>query len=133
MKPTHYFVVRSPFAQAIICGQKAFEFRSQPKMFENKTLALAVARNTATEEEIDFEIAGWKMDEKQKNEYKNLISDKSMAGMIVGQVEFGESENFSDEKDNPDFGIFIESFILWPRSEWIISPGGLGIRKIPQV
>jgi len=62
MKPTHYFVVRSPFAQAIICGQKAFEFRSQPKMFENKTLALAVARNIPNPEEIKFEILGWEME-----------------------------------------------------------------------
>ena len=39
-KPSHYFVIRSPYAQLVLAGVKTFEWRTNAKMFANKRLGV---------------------------------------------------------------------------------------------
>lgn len=62
--PSHYVVIRSPFAQQILSGDKDVEYRPEAsaKAMQNKTLAIAVSQSPRTPE----------------------------SGRIIGQVTFGK-------------------------------------------
>ena len=51
-KPSHYFVIRSPYAQLVLTGVKTFEWRINAKMFANKRLAVAVSKSRAYEDDL---------------------------------------------------------------------------------
>ena len=147
-KPLQYFVVRSPFAQLIVTGVKTFEFRSNAKTFANKRLAVAISQYTATDNDLEAEFGYWQKQlsksikkqsaseqeaaqeafQKACRKAKNLFGKTNGSGMIIGEVETGDATEFDG-----DFGVHILSFKLWPESEWIKSPGGLGIRYMPGV
>jgi hypothetical protein len=50
--PTHYLVIKSPYAQQILEGVKKHEYRpaGSARAIGNKTLALAVSKNPVTPE-----------------------------------------------------------------------------------
>ena len=58
-KPSHYFVIRSPYAQLVLTGVKTFEWRTNAKMFANKRLAVAVSKSYAHEDDLQNDIAKW--------------------------------------------------------------------------
>lgn len=62
-KPSHYIVIKSPFAQQILDGSKGYEYRPEAsaRAMGGKTLAIAVSKAPASPE----------------------------AGMIIGQATFG--------------------------------------------
>ena len=147
-KPLQYFVVRSPFAQLLVSGVKTFEFRTNAKTFANKRLAIAVSKFDGSEEDFDKQIAYW---EKQLNkslkkksaaeqdfaraEYeqacskaRKLFAKTNGNGKIIGEVLTGDMDVFDGE-----YGVHILEFKLWQESEWLDSPGGLGIRYMPGV
>lgn len=97
--PTHYLVIRSPYAQQILNGTKKFEYRPEgsAKAIQNKTLAIAVSKGP----------------------------DSPEAGFIIGQATFGPMEDEGDRMSIP-----VLSYQLWERSQWIPSPGGLGVRPL---
>lgn len=147
-KAQRYFVVRSPFAELIVCGVKKFEFRSNAKTFANKRLAVAVSKALGTEKELRREIGYWKnrlekklvakspeereaaFDEFRKacEKAKELFSKTNGSGMIVGEVKTGDAGILDGES-----GVRILECGLWPESEWVKSPGGLGVRYMPGV
>lgn len=147
-KAQRYFVVRSPFAELIVCGVKKFEFRSNAKTFANKRLAVAVSKALGTEKELRREIGYWKsrlekklvakspeereaaFDEFRKacEKAKELFSKTNGSGMIVGEVKTGDAGILDGES-----GVRILEYGLWPESEWVKSPGGLGVRYMPGV
>lgn len=115
--PTHFLVIRSPHAQQILCGKKKREYRAFHicKMLAGKTVALAVAKSPKSPE----------------------------GGKIIGHVTFGTAcQNpikgswEGHPIDLPDCGepfVRVASFELWPESEWLPSPGGLGLRPLPPI
>jgi len=147
-KPLQYFVVRSPFAQLIVTGVKTFEFRTNAKTFANKRLAVAISQYTATDNDLEAQFGYWQKQltksikkqsaseqeaaqdafQKACRKAKTLFGKTNGSGMIIGEVETGDATEFDG-----DFGVHILSFKLWPESEWIKSPGGLGIRYMPGV
>lgn len=147
-KPLQYFVVRSPFAQLLVTGVKTFEFRTNAKTFANKRLAIAVSKFDGSEDDFDKQIAYW---EKQLNKSlkkksaaeqdssraefeqacdkaRKLFAKTNGSGKIIGEVLTGDMDVFDGE-----YGIHILEFKLWQESEWLDSPGGLGIRYMPGV
>lgn len=58
-KPSHYFVIRSPYVQLVLTGVKTFEWRTNAKMFANKRLAVAVSKSCAHEDDLQNDIAKW--------------------------------------------------------------------------
>ena len=58
-KPSHYFVIRSPYAQLVLTGVKTFEWRTNAKMFANKRLAVAVSKSRTHEDDLQNDIAKW--------------------------------------------------------------------------
>ena len=58
-KPSHYFVIRSPYVQLVLTGVKTFEWRTNAKMFANKRLAVAVSKSRAHEDDLQNDIAKW--------------------------------------------------------------------------
>ncbi len=147
-KPLQYFVIRSPYAQLILTGVKTFEFRTNAKVFANRRLAVSVSKTPGTEMLLKQEFTYW---EKQLNKSLRNKSqeekDEALAqfkkacvkaeklfektngnGMIIGEVETGDATEFAD-----DSGVHILSFKLWPETDWITSPGGLGVRYMPGV
>ncbi len=147
-KPLQYFVVRSPFAQLIVTGVKTFEYRTNAKTFANKRLAVAISQYTATDNDLEAEFGYWQKQfsksikkqsaseqdaaqeafQKACRKAKTLFGKTNGSGMIIGEVETGDAM-----ESNGDFGVPILSFKLWPETEWIKSPGGLGIRYMPGV
>lgn len=147
-KPLQYFVVRSPFAQLIVTGVKTFEFRTNAKTFANKRLAVAISQYTATDNDLESQFGYWQKQltksikkqsaseqdvaqeafQKACRKAKTLFGKTNGSGMIIGEVETGDATEFDG-----DFGVHILNFKLWPESEWIKSPGGLGIRYMPGV
>jgi len=147
-KPLQYFVVRSPFAQLIVTGVKTFEYRTNAKTFANKRLAVAISQYTATDNDLEAQFGYWQKQltksikklsaseqdaaqdafQKACRKAKALFGKTNGSGMIIGEVETGDATEFDG-----DFGVHILSFKLWPESEWIKSPGGLGIRYMPGV
>lgn len=144
--PSHYFVVKSPFAQLLLVGVKAEEYRSVPNQFANKRLAVAVARSKCSDEAFEAEAAYWRewWDSPQEGEtekaHKDLMDgiDKDIAearaffhetngcGMIIGEIETEEAFSFPGCS-----GVGVKSFRIWDKKDWIVSPGGLGVRKMP--
>ena len=147
-KPLQYFVIRSPYAQLILTGVKTFEFRTNAKMFANKRLAISVSKTPGAEMMLQQELAYWEKQLNKSMRYKSQEEkDEALAqfkkacskaeklfektngnAMIVGEVETGDEAEFAG-----DFGVPILSFKLWPESEWVASPGGLGVRYMPGV
>ena len=147
-KPLQYFVVRSPFAQLIVTGVKKFEFRTNAKTFANKRLAVAISQYNATDSDLEKEFEYWQKQltksikkqsaseqesaqetfQKACRKAKALFGKTNGSGMIIGEVETGDAMEFDG-----DFGVHILNFKLWPESEWMKSPGGLGIRYMPGV
>lgn len=147
-KPLQYFVVRSPFAQLIVTGVKTFEFRTNAKTFANKRLAVAISQYTATDNDLEAQFGYWQKQltksikkqsvseqdaaqeafQKACRKAKTLFGKTNGSGMIIGEVETGDATEFDG-----DFGVHILNFKLWPESEWLKSPGGLGIRYMPGV
>lgn len=147
-KPLQYFVVRSPYAQLILTGVKTFEFRTNAKMFANKRLAISVSKTPGADMMLQQELAYWEKQLNKSVRYKSQEEkDEALAqfkkacskaeklfektngnAMIIGEVETGDEAEFAG-----DFGVPILSFKLWPESEWIASPGGLGVRYMPGV
>lgn len=147
-KPLQYFVIRSPYAQLILTGVKTFEFRTNAKMFANKRLAISVSKTPGADMMLQQELAYWEKQLNKSVRYKSQEEkDEALAqfkkacskaeklfektngnAMIIGEVETGDEAEFAG-----DFGVPILSFKLWPESEWIASPGGLGVRYMPGV
>ena len=147
-KPLQYFVIRSPYAQLILTGVKTFEFRTNAKMFANKRLAISVSKTPGAEMMLQQELAYWEKQLNKSMRYKSQEEkDEALAqfkkacskaeklfektngnAMIIGEVETGDEAEFAG-----DFGVPILSFKLWPESEWVASPGGLGVRYMPGV
>ena len=147
-KPLQYFVVRSPFAQLIVTGVKKFEFRTNAKTFANKRLAVAISQYNATDSDLEKEFeyrqkqltksikkqsaseqeSAQETFQKACRKAKALFGKTNGSGMIIGEVETGDAMEFDG-----DFGVHILNFKLWPESEWMKSPGGLGIRYMPGV
>lgn len=47
--------------------------------------------------------------------------------MIIGEIVTGDVATYEGL-----LGIPVLEFRLWPESEWIKSPGGLGVRHMPE-
>lgn len=135
-KPSHYFVVRSPFAEMILTGAKTFEFRSNAKTFACKRLAVAVAQSKGSEKELEEEAKLFRpyfegeeeKFEKALEKAKRILRKGTANGMVIGEVETGEVSAIAGE-----LGVSILKAKLWPEKEWVKSPGGLGIRYMPGV
>ena len=125
-KPSHYLVVRSPYAEALVLGIKSFEWRSWGDTLAGKTVGIAVARALSKlcdfEEQADF----WNATKKEKSDLIDLFGQCS--GKIIGQVTFGKS--FFSEWPKHGFGVESTKAILWDKKDWLESPGGLGLRPI---
>lgn len=146
-KPLQYFVVRSPFAELLLTGVKTFEFRTNAKTFANKRLAIAVSKSAGSEDALESQIAYWEkqlgksLKKKSASEQDDAKAEftracekarklfaKDPTGKIIGEVLTGDEDVFDG-----DYGVHILEFKLWPQSEWLNSPGGLGIRYMPGV
>ena len=145
-KPLQYFVVRSPFVELLLTGVKTFEFRTNAKTFANKRLALAVSKTAGTETDLESQILYWEKQlnksikkkpasdqEAARNEFegackkaRKLFAKTNGSGKIIGEVLTGDMDVFDGE-----YGVHIIEFKLWPESEWVNSPGGLGLRYMP--
>ncbi len=145
-KSTHYFVIRSPYAQLLLTGVKTFEWRTNANVFANKRLAISVSKSFAKEEYLQEDIAYWWkrfkrtlrditgakreiafVEFRKKCAKAVRLFDKSNGnGMIIGEVVTGDATDYDG-----DYGVPILKFKLWPESEWIKSPGGLGVRPLP--
>ena len=147
-KPSHYFVIRSPYAQLVLTGVKKFEWRSNASVFANKHIAISVSKSLAHEEDLQDDIAYWEKRLKlsmrrktkkerdatielfQKNRAKaeRLFKKTNGSGMIIGEIVTGEACDYDG-----DLAVPILKFKLWPEAKWIASPGGLGLRFMPKV
>lgn len=68
---------------------------------------------------------------KRVKEAKKLFEQTNAAGLIIGEVCTGDVINYgSDSK--PVLGTPIIDYQLWNKKDWIASPGGLGVRKVPK-
>ena len=146
-KPSHYFVIRSPYAQLVLTGVKTFEWRTNAKMFANKRLAVAVSKSCAHEDDLQNDIAKWEklrskflkkanakdretaLTKLKKNRTKaeKLFGKTNGCGMIIGEIVTGDVATYEGL-----LGVPILKFKLWQESEWIESPGGLGMRHMPE-
>lgn len=99
-QPTHYLVIRSPYAQKILLGLKTVEYRplASARAIQQKTLAIAVSKAGGAPE----------------------------CGMIIGVAKFGAMQEHSADV----MAIPVLDYSLWPKEKWIPSPGGLGVRPI---
>ena len=127
-KPSHYLVVRSPYAEALCLGIKSAEFRSWAHNLAGKRVAIAVAKAPTPKGSIEEELDIW---EATPEECAALHKTNRMAphGKVIGEVQFGEA----GECDFPYPGelcVLAASAKLWPRQEWIESKGGLGLRPL---
>ena len=146
-KPSHYFVIRSPYAQLVLTGVKTFEWRTNAKMFANKRLAVAVSKSRAHEDDLQNDIAKWEklwskflkkatakdretaLAKLKRNRAKaeKLFDKTNGCGMIIGEIVTGDVAIYEGL-----LGFPVLEFKLWPESEWIKSPGGLGVRHMPE-
>ncbi len=145
-KPLQYIVARSPFVELMLTGVKTFEFRANAKTFANKRLAIAVSKSAGSESDLESQIVYWDKQlnkaikkkpaseqDTARNEFegackkaRKLFSKTNGSGKIIGEVLTGDMDVFDGE-----YGVHIIDFKLWPESEWLDSPGGLGIRYMP--
>lgn len=127
-KPTHYLVVRSPFAEALVLGIKTFEWRSWAEHLANKTVAIAVAKAKCPAGAALEESLFWKATPVQTVALQKLV-DTPANGFIIGQVTFGEAAEYPAPANG--YGVYVQSAKLWKRQAWLHSPGGLGLRPLP--
>lgn len=123
-KPSHFLVVRSPFAEALVLGIKSFEWRSWGDKLRGKTVAIAVARSKCPAGAIQDEIDIWEPSKAQIKKLENLADGRAL-GKIIGQVTFGDCLEQDGEK-----AVFVEKHLLYRKENWLFSPGGLGLHPI---
>ena len=146
-KPSHYFVIRSPYAQLVLTGVKTFEWRTNAAMFANKRLAVAVSKSCAHEDDLQDDIVRWEkrwrkflkrvtMEDREtalaklkrnRTKAEKLFDKTNGCGLIIGEIVTGDVATYEGL-----LGIPVLEFRLWPESEWIESPGGLGVRHMPE-
>ena len=127
-KPTHYLVVRSPYAEALCLGIKSAEFRSWAHRLAGKRVAIAVAKAPTPPGSIAEELGLWEADQRERTAL-HWLEYQSPHGKIIGEVQFGAAGGC----DFPYPGrlcVLVESAKLWPREEWMESKGGLGLRPL---
>lgn len=139
-KPTHFFVVRSPYAQLILCGVKTIEFRSNATTFANKRLAIATPKEAGSAAELEEESACWTLNDEndaptqeeindfelRKKKAKILFYKTNGKALIIGEIRTGNVIEVNGET-----GVEILSYTLWNQKDWIDSPGGLGLHTMP--
>lgn len=59
---------------------------------------------------------------------EKLFDKTNGCGMIIGEIVTGDACEYEGALALP-----VLKFKLWPESEWIESPGGLGVRHMPGV
>lgn len=146
-KAQRHFVVRSPFAELIVCGVKnriPFECEDVREQafgrgrFQGfgKRKGIA-ARNRLLEKSIGKKLVAKSPEERDAaldefrkacEKAKELSSKTDGSGMIVGEVKTGDAGILDGES-----GVPILECGLWPESGWVKSPGGLGVRYMPGV
>lgn len=127
-KPTHYLVVRSPYAEALCLGIKSAEFRSWAPRLAGKRVAIAVAKSPTPPGAIAKELDLWEADPQERTALHSIAS-QDRHGKVIGEVTFG----IAGEADFPYPGelcVLVDSCKLWPREEWLESKGGLGLRPL---
>ena len=135
-KPSHYFVIRSPYAQLVLTGVKTY-----------KRLAVAVSKSRAHEDDLQNDIAKWEKRwskflkkvtakdretaltklKRNRTKAEKLFDKTNGCGMIIGEIVTGDVAT-----NDGLLGVPVLEFKLWPESEWIKSPGGLGVRHMPE-
>lgn len=126
-KPTHYLVIRSPYAEAILTGVKSIEFRSWSERLEGKTVAVAVAKSRTDPDLVESQIEYWDAGRDKAKLFRALVKRKPQA-KIIGSIEFGKSAEFPEHY--LEKGVEIKSFELWEEKDWVPSAGGLGLRPL---
>ena len=58
---------------------------------------------------------------------EKLFGKTNGCGMIIGEIVTGDVATYEGL-----LGVPVLDFKLWPESEWIESPGGLGVRYMPE-
>ena len=109
-KPSHYFVIRSPYAQLVLTGVKTFEWRTNAKMFANKRLAVAVSKSRVHKDDLQNDIAKWEKLwskflkkatakdretaleklKKKRAKAEKLLGKTNGCGMIIGEIVTGD-------------------------------------------
>ena len=64
---------------------------------------------------------------KNRAKAEKLFGKTNGCGMIIGEIVTGDVATYEGL-----LGIPVLEFRLWPESEWIKSPGGLGMRHMPE-
>jgi len=121
----NYLVVHSPHAELLVLGYKNVEWRSWSQGLSGKTVAVAVSKKIPSQKHIEEVLDFWELTKSERTEFGKLFAQKSN-GKIIGQVKFGEH---SLDENGFDC-VPVEEFSIW--SQFLPSPGGLGLRKIPQ-
>lgn len=127
-KPTHYLVVRSPYAEALCLGIKSAEFRSWAHRLAGKRVAIAVAKSPTPQGAIAEELDLWEAEQHERTALHSLAS-KATHGRVIGEVTFGEA----GESEWPYPGepcVLVNDAKLWTEAEWLESKGGLGLRPL---
>lgn len=65
---------------------------------------------------------------KKRAKAENLFDKTNGCGMIIGEIVTGDVASYDGLQ-----GVPVLEFKLWPESEWIKSPGGLGVRHMPEM
>ena len=65
--------------------------------------------------------------ERNRAKAEKLFGKTNGCGMIIGEIVMGNIATYEGL-----LGIPVLEFKLWPESEWIKSPGGLGVRHMPE-
>ena len=125
-KPTHYLVVRSPYAEALCLGIKSAEFRSWAQTLAGKRVAIAVAKAPTPPGAIAEELALWEA-ARHERDLMHKTNSQAPHGKIIGEVQFGEA-GVCDFPYPGELCALAKSCKLWPREEWLESKGGLGLR-----
>jgi len=129
LKPTHYLVVRSPYAEALVTGVKTAEFRSWAHRLAGKCVAIAVAKAKPDPREWRSQCHTWEATPTEFEALRGLTEHNPPLGRIIGAVQFGDA----GECDWPHPGelcALVEHAELWDRAKWLDSPGGLGLRPL---